>query len=54
MNPMKRSISKRSPTWIPLLINLILLLIGGMIYLYTVTDMPSTYEITKMATPRQR
>ena len=47
---MRRKISPESPIYIPFVFNLILLLIAGCIYVYTVTDLPSVDQVARLAT----
>jgi hypothetical protein len=49
-NPIRRKISPESPIYIPFVFNLILVIIGGCIYAYNVTALPSVDTIAKVAT----
>lgn len=49
-NPMRRKISPESPIYIPFVFNLILLVIGGCIYVYYATELPSVDELGRIAT----
>jgi hypothetical protein len=49
-NPMRRKISPESPIYIPFVFNLILLVIAGCVYVYTVTDLPTVDQVARLAT----
>jgi len=48
-NPIRRKLSPESPIYIPFLFNLFLLILGGCIYVYNVTGLPSVDTIAKVA-----
>jgi len=39
-NTMTRSIDPDSPTWVPLVLNVILILVSGSVYIYNLPDEP--------------
>jgi hypothetical protein len=47
-NTMKRKLVPNSPTWIPLVVNLVLIFIAGMLYVYNAVDMPTVKEINSL------
>jgi hypothetical protein len=48
VNTMKRTMSPDSPIWIPLLLNVILLFIGSVVYVYNYVEQPSITQMTRM------
>jgi hypothetical protein len=49
-NPMRRKISPESPIYIPFVFNLILLVIGGCMYIYYATELPTVDDLGRLAT----
>jgi hypothetical protein len=46
---MRRKISPESPIYIPLVLNILLLVIVGCVYLYNYTELPTVDTLSKMA-----
>lgn len=49
-NTMKRKLVPNPPTWIPMVVNLVLIFIAGILYVYNAVDMPTVKEINSFAT----
>lgn len=48
VNTMKRTVNPDSPIWVPLLVNVILLFIGSVVYVYNYVEQPSITQMTRM------
>jgi hypothetical protein len=48
VNTMKRTVNPDSPIWIPLLVNVILLFLAAVVYVYNYSEPPTITQMTKM------
>lgn len=48
VNTMKRKVNPDSPIWIPLVANIILLFLAGVVYVYNYTEPPTITQMTRM------